>query len=273
MESQSFTDVTWGQKRVQLRFGHLDHKQLHEPQGYDQPDGYEPEVVNVFEHFVEPGDLVVDAGASIGFHTCLLSKLVGDGGIVMAFEPHLMSYKYLVRNVHVFNKLNNVLCLRTALWKFDCEDLELWSVQDVGYSSMHRHANFKSVEKVEGRMLDTLLTNDHPRLIKIDCEGTEAEVLLGAEQIIRKGVDCIILELNYNLMQQTNRDDRVMREYMHSLGYDMFLINIADRHNGGFYPPFRVDPASTITLEGGHHINVIFSTVEKVNARWKTGAI
>ena len=102
------------------------------------PVGYEPEITNVIERFAEPGDCVIDAGASIGFHTCFMSKLVGESGLVLAFEPQLESYKHLLQHVHVANKLNNVACLRTALWKFDCPELELWSMSEIGYSSFHR---------------------------------------------------------------------------------------------------------------------------------------
>ena len=252
-------EVEWGRKKTLLRF---DRHQVD-----CHPFGYEPEVVNVIERFVEPGDCVVDAGACIGFHTCLMSKLVGEDGVVLAFEPQLESFKYLFHHVHVANKLNNVACLRMALWKCDCPELVLWSVEDIGYSSFHKYADFTGTEKVEGRSLDTLLIEDHPRFIKIDCEGTEAEVLLGAHSILEKGVDCVVLEFNYHMMRQTGRSDGPIRQYMAALGYDLFLISVRD-DNGGFLPPIKVAPDVAITLSGGHHINVMFSTEEKVRSRW-----
>src|SRR5262249_33960355 len=36
---------------------------------------------------VEPGDVVFDVGANIGFFSTLLSQLVGPSGRVLAFEP------------------------------------------------------------------------------------------------------------------------------------------------------------------------------------------
>lgn len=256
----ALVNVEWGRDKIPLCFDLY-------PYDVDHEAPYEPEVINVYERFVEPGDFVIDAGASVGYHTCLLSKLVGDGGVVLAFEPHLESFRLLAHHVHVANRLGNVACMRTALWKTDCPSLELWSVQDLGYSSFHRYANAETSEMVEGRKLDTLLTTDHPRLIKIDCEGVEAEVLCGANDTLTRGVDCVILELNYHLMEHTGRSDRTIREYMQALGYDMFLINLGDE-NGGFLPPLKVDPERMITLTNGHHINVLFSTEEKVAQRW-----
>lgn len=264
------TDVEWGSKKIPLRFDRPPYP-VEEPLDaavwHRQAQGYEPEIINVMERFVEPGDCVVDAGASIGFHTCFLAKLVGEEGIVLAFEPELRSFQFLAHHVHVANKLNNVACLRTALWKFDVPALELWSVKDIGYSSFHHYDNATGSELVEGRALDTLLIKDHPRFIKIDCEGTEAEVLLGAKNILAKGVDCVVLELNFFMMKQTGRDDHLIREFMRELGYDMFIINLGDG-NGGFQRPLKVDPKLNIELSGGHHINVMFSTEAKVNERW-----
>lgn len=254
-------DVCWGQNKISLRFD-----SYFNPEEY--PYGYEPEVMNAMEHFVEPGDCVIDAGASVGLHTCFMSKLVGETGIVMAFEPHLESFGYLAHHVHVMNKLNNVACLRMALWKTDWPALKLWTVENgLGYSSFHRYKDADEPEIVEGRSLDTLLINDHPRLIKIDCEGTEAEVLCGAAETLGRGVDCVIMELNYNLMDQTGRNDMAIRQYMQALGYDMFLINLGDA-KGGFRYPHKVLLENTIKLEGGYHVNVMFSTEEKVAQRW-----
>ncbi len=264
-------DVEWGSKKIALRFDrHPYTVAAAEPSAAiltEQLQGYEPEILNVMERFVEPGDVVVDAGACIGFHTCFLSKLVGEAGLVFAFEPQLESMEYLVHHVHVANKLNNVALFKCALWKCDVPELELFSVKDIGYSSFHRYADFTKSEKVEGRTLDTLLVHYHPRLIKIDCEGTEAEVLCGAHNMLARGVDCVVLELNFHLMQNTNRSDRVIREYMSALGYDMFLINIGDGH-GGYQRPSKVEPHLNIKLDGGHHINVMFTTQKKVDERW-----
>src|SRR5262245_14603157 len=77
---------------------------------------YEPEVVNVIGHFVEPGDLVIDAGASLGFFTVLLAKIVGDSGIVLAFEPEARSYDLLKRNIEE-NRLTNTVAFQSGLFR------------------------------------------------------------------------------------------------------------------------------------------------------------
>jgi FkbM family methyltransferase len=273
MVNQETVNVTWGQKKTALVFDRFPY-----PERTVDADiknlgdvGYEPEVINVLEHFLELGDCVIDAGACVGHHSCLMSKLVGSGGLVLAFEPMLVAFRDLVRHVHTANKLDNVACFKLALWKEDVPSLKLWSMgQTVGYSSFHHINPEASVfEVVEGCALDGLLgPKEHPRLIKIDCEGTEYEILLGAKNILTKGVDCVILEFNYHILKETNCSDREIRNFMAALGYDMFLININDNVNGGFQYPIKVGSDVTIELQGGDHINVMFSTQEKVQQRW-----
>jgi hypothetical protein len=48
---------------------------------------YEPHVAAALREYCKPGMTVVDVGANIGYHTMLLSRLVGHEGRVMAFEP------------------------------------------------------------------------------------------------------------------------------------------------------------------------------------------
>ena len=48
---------------------------------------YEPETVEFFRGVIKPGMTCWDVGAQTGFFTCLFSKLVGEQGQVMAYEP------------------------------------------------------------------------------------------------------------------------------------------------------------------------------------------
>ncbi len=235
-------------------------------------DVYEPEVCNVIDKFVKAGDCAIDVGSCTGNFAVRLSKIVGETGLVIAFEPQLESFKHLLRNVLEVHKLNNVACVKTAAWKADEPELRLFSLSLVGYSSMHRYTTAYQPETVEGRSLDSWMAgNNHPRFIKIDCEGTELEVLLGARELLKRGVDCVVLEFNYYIMGLTGRKDKDIREFMADLGYDLFLINIGDA-NGGYRAPVKVPLGQKIIVAhknpGECYINVMFSTEEKVRERW-----
>ena len=239
---------------------------------YDIPDFYEPEVVNVAGRFARAGDCVIDAGASVGFFTRLLSHLVGDAGSVYSFEPNQESFDHLQRNIAKHN-LKNVTAKRVALWSEDLPEIKLWSVDQIGYTSVCKYHHQIGSEIVEAWTVDKLQLQ--PSFIKIDCELAEHEILIGAEETLKRGVDCVVLEFNFHLMMQNNMTDMSIRNYMADLGYDMFLISISDGQ-GGYRYPVKADRDKRLMLNGGIHINVMFSTEEKVRERWertKTAAL
>lgn len=242
------------------------------PRGEHYPlhESYEPEIMSVIEHFVRPGDFVIDAGASIGFFTCLLSNVVGSLGVVWAFEPDEESFGHLKRNIALRAIPGNVRAFRTALWAFDLPQLRLWLGKEMGYTSVCHYHNSPGSLVVEARTLDTLVPGPvRPRFLKIDCELAEFPILRGAERVLHAGVDCVVVEFNYNLMRQNGVSDHQIRNFMADLGYEMFLIGI-NAEGGGYEPPILVGPRVEIEIRGsGHHMNVMFSTEEKVRSQWK----
>jgi len=133
----------------------------------------------------EKGDVVVDAGAHYGFYTIRASKLVGEQGIVIAFEPHPKNYNRLVMNLKL-NKVTNVKAFNTALGNVD------------GTTKLYvgSHAGGHSVVFERGKpinvkisRLDTVVDElglGKVDLIKIDTEGAELDIMKGALNTIRK---------------------------------------------------------------------------------------
>ena len=59
------------------------------------------------------GDVVIEVGANVGAHTVALARIVGGGGMVMAFEPQRLAFQSLCANV-ALNNLANVWCHQAA---------------------------------------------------------------------------------------------------------------------------------------------------------------
>lgn len=68
---------------------------------------WEPNVTAAFERAVDPGDVVLDIGAHIGYYTLLAARLVGSEGHVHAFEPSPSTYQSLCANIDL-NGFENV---------------------------------------------------------------------------------------------------------------------------------------------------------------------
>ena len=70
--------------------------------------------IDLFRQVLQPGMVVVDAGANIGTHTVALARAVAPNGVVYAFEPQRIVFQTLAANV-ALNSLTNVICQQRAL--------------------------------------------------------------------------------------------------------------------------------------------------------------
>ena len=65
----------------------------------------EPEI-ELLPYAVRKGEVVLDIGANYGLYTYYLSKLVGESGEVIAFEPIPFTYRTLLKVVNIFSLKN-----------------------------------------------------------------------------------------------------------------------------------------------------------------------
>ena len=119
----------------------------------------------------KPGTDILDIGANIGFNTLMFS----DYGPVHSFEP--LFHKVVSQNV-LQNTLNNPV----KVYPFALSDVDS-DVHDLDKSTM-----------VQTVRLDVVYQG-HPSIIKLDVEGHEYKVLLGAENIIRTYKPSMYIEI------------------------------------------------------------------------------
>lgn len=160
----------------------------HGPMAYPRADAYvgrslelygeySEDEVRLFAGLLRPGDTVIDAGANIGALTVPLARIVGPTGRVFAFEPQRHIHALLCTNL-VLNGLENVVADRIALGREVGEVL-------IPHHSLGEALNFGGVgvglgEACAASTIDALHL-PALRLLKVDVEGFEREVLEGAE--------------------------------------------------------------------------------------------
>jgi len=144
---------------------------------------YEPVETEVIKGIVKEGDVVVDAGANIGYYTLILSKLVGPKGKVYAFEPGEECFDLLKENVKE-NKADNVILINKALSNKEGDIKFYVNKKDKASSSLLEETKDLGVEViVKGTTLDKEVPEPID-FLKMDIEGAELDALIGAPELL-----------------------------------------------------------------------------------------
>ena len=125
----------------------------------------------------QPGDVVVDCGANIG--ELKYYFLVNDIPVeYIGIEPSPLEYACLEQNAAP-SKTYNV-----GLWDRDGE-LDFYVSSHHADSSLIEPPSYDEVVRVPTKRLDELLPDTRIRLLKLEAEGAEPEVIAGAEGILQ----------------------------------------------------------------------------------------
>ncbi len=161
---------------------------------------YEPDTTALVRKLLRPHDVFIDIGANIGFYSCVAAALQAE---VHAFEPNPSLFHYIVRSrsLKAFEKMTVTLCA-VASTDGHAEFSLSTNQENTGLSSLLPLDHLMTAEKivVSTTTLDAYCVRtgiDHIRLIKIDVEGAETDVLAGAMQVLHQvRPDAIICELS-----------------------------------------------------------------------------
>jgi FkbM family methyltransferase len=167
---------------------------------------HEPEVQNAIQAAVRQGDVVYDIGAHVGTMALGAALLVGDLGLVVAFDGDPENIARL-REHRARNKLESRLRVVNAA---------VWSRTAIDGIGFRRGATARSqggvqadgqrpvlgggeVINVRAVRLDDILDSGipPPQLVKIDVEGGEYEVLCGGQTLFMRQRPLVIAEIHH----------------------------------------------------------------------------
>lgn len=197
-----------------------------------------------FRQIVRRGDVVVDVGANIGAHTLQFAQLTAPTGRVYAFEPQRLAFQVLCANM-ALNSVTNAYCFQQAAGR------ELGWVS-VPFMDPIRPANFGGLSLVAASRGDRVpvttvdaLELTACRLIKVDVEGMELDVLRGALETIRRTRPILYVEND-----REARSDDLLR-FIAALDYDLFW------HRPPLYNPQNFAGNAENVFKGIISINVV----------------
>jgi FkbM family methyltransferase len=138
---------------------------------------------------IRPAGFFFDIGANVGYYTILASRLVGPAGKVVAFEPVPRNIDFLRQHIEL-NGATNVVLMPVAV--SDSKGTVRFAL---GPDSAMGHIGEGGELAVETTTIDDV-TDElgvTPDVMKIDVEGAEREVLLGAAKMFERARPVIFL--------------------------------------------------------------------------------
>ena len=233
---------------------------------------YEPDVSDLMLRVLAPGDTVLDVGANIGFFSALAGLLVGPTGQTVAFEPDPRNRARLLRNLQL-NSLSAVTVLDAAVTAAAGDVTFFLNSDDTGGSALWDPGTMdqnvasrrdRQALTVPGVTLDDTMRRlalAPPKLLKIDTEGAEHRVLMGASALLAsRQVPYIVAELHEFGLASMGSSQQALRAHMARFGYDTYALYL----DGSL--PKLIPPGSRLNLRVA--VNVLFSTQQAVAAAW-----
>lgn len=156
---------------------------------------------------LRPGDTAINCGANMGLFSTMMADCVGPSGTVHSFEPSPRVRRDLARVLHL-NELPWVRICPSAVAD-QCGVATFCEILDADVRRNASHLSTAGRDGFTGALSQHAIkvpvtTLDHhveetgiaPRLIKIDVEGAEFDVLEGARETVRRFRPLLAIEIH-----------------------------------------------------------------------------
>lgn len=167
---------------------------------------------------------IIDIGANFGYHTLLFSQKCCEN--VYAFEPQIQNFQLLIENLKT-NGIKNVIAYNYACGDENCEiKMQVFS-GDFNVNMGDITPNFNCINNnysiARSIVLDEII---FPKidLIKIDVQGWEKKVLIGATNLLKTHKPTLIVEFEYFQLSKTDVSCTELFNYIREQNYFIFYL-------------------------------------------------
>jgi FkbM family methyltransferase len=159
---------------------------------------YERGIKRMLREHLKQDMVFYDLGAHVGYFTLLGSRLVGENGVVYAFEPHPLNLTYLKKHLFI-NGVNNVQLFEGAVSSFEGEyclnarSRVSAKLSEKGSLKVHVYALRELIKSKKIRI---------PNVIKMDIEGSEYDLLRDNEFLLASHKPVLLLSTHGTLIHE-----------------------------------------------------------------------
>jgi len=171
---------------------------------------------------IEPDWVVVDIGAAIGEFTVYAAQKAAAGE-VYAYEPNPQSFALLQENI-MLNKLSNVQAFCVGVWdQHGTMQLDLVNAEPLQGKTVFQQSDAANIAEIPVITFDQLVQDSVDfiiDLLKLDCEGAEYAILMGASAESLARVQRIVME--YHDIDAEHEHSRLVR-FLEGSGFSVQL--------------------------------------------------
>jgi FkbM family methyltransferase len=193
---------------------------------------FDNEIVDMAAKYIKPNTAVLDIGSNFGQMSILFSEMVGEKGVVHAFDADDWVFEILTKNIKANNKEGKIIPHFGAVYSVDNHILH-FPVQDFkkfgSYGSYGIDSNSKIGREVKSFTIDSLNISEPISFMKIDIQGGDLQAMKGAVNTIKANKMPILFEYEYQLEDEYNLCFQDYVDFVRSINY-RFLKNI-NGHN------------------------------------------
>ena len=188
----------------------------------NKQDAFEIDLLN--KH-IQKNNVVLDIGANIGFYAAIISKIVGENGKVICFEPDITNFNYLKENT---KKNKNIFIYNKAV-SSKTEKIKIYTSKNLNVD----HRTYKPDEydqefEIDAVSIDDFLFENLNKIdfIKIDIQGYEMQDIKGLIKTLNSNTNIKIISefWPYGLRKSGSS----VSEYFNFLvdnGFNCYLLN------------------------------------------------
>ncbi|MCK5259532.1 MAG: FkbM family methyltransferase [Candidatus Omnitrophica bacterium] len=217
---------------------------------------YEENETEFINKEVKVGDIVLDIGANIGYHTLIFAKLVGENGKVFAFEPDPTSFDLLERNVRN-NGYKNVVLINKAVAEKSGRLKLFLSEDNLADHRIYDSQDGRNFIEIESVRLDDYFKDFSGKInfIKMDIEGSEYGAVKGMFDLLKKTENVKIISEFWPFgLRRSGVEPAEYLEVLRTYGLSFYEFNEKEKKLDA------VDVAKllkTYTVEKENHTNLL----------------
>ncbi|MEM2522671.1 MAG: FkbM family methyltransferase [Candidatus Bathyarchaeia archaeon] len=197
------------------------------------------------------GQTVFDVGAFTGLFTMFFARAVGKNGKVIAFEPNPSLCVRIKENL-LLNKFDNVKIMQLALGREKKKEVLAFPSMIPGVGSIEEHEKARILKQRSARTIevdvdtiDNLIAAEKvptPDFIKIDVQGAELDVLIGASNTIKRCKPKLLIEVHsIPYINWKNKNLQRIVDFLTEKGYSLHHVESGKKINSDTIHTIKAD--------------------------------